>query len=86
MRSRLEQLTDVARTSSNHRELVLNWICVKSVISSGFVESVNSLVKVVVRKSYGLRTVKIAKLALFYSLGRLPEPGSPHSFWEGCHY
>jgi hypothetical protein len=31
-------------------------------------------VKLAIRKSFGCRTANVAKRALFYNLGRLPEP------------
>ena len=80
MRSRLEPLKKVARMLRNHRELILNWFEAKGTMSSGAVEGLNNKVKVVTRKSYGFRTLRVAKLALFHTLGHLPEPESGHRF------
>lgn len=80
MRSRLEPMKKVALTLRNHRELILNWFRAKGEISSGAVEGLNNKVKLVTRKSYGFRTIKVAKLALFHNLGRLPEPEYTHRF------
>lgn len=80
MRSRLEPMKKVARTLRNHRELILNWFRVKREISAGAVEGLNNKVKLVTRKSYGFRTLPVAKLALLHNLGRLPEPKSNHRF------
>ena len=33
------------------------------------------------RKSYGFRTFPVLKLALYHSLGKLPEPHSTHDFF-----
>ena len=80
MRSRLEPLKKVARMLRNHRELILNWFEAKGTMSSGAVEGLNNKVKVVTRKSYGFRTLRVAKLALFHTLGHLPEPEDGHRF------
>lgn len=86
MRSRLEPLKKVARSLSGHRELILNWFRAKGEIWVGAVEGLNNKVKLVTRKSYGIRTAKAAKLALFHNLGRLPEPESTHRFWRTPNY
>ena len=80
MRSRLEPLKKVARTLRNHRQLILNWFHARGEISAGAVEGLNNKVKLVTRKSYGFRTPRVAKLALFHNLGRLPEPELTHRF------
>jgi PadR family transcriptional regulator, regulatory protein PadR len=33
------------------------------------------------RKSYGFRTYRVLELALYHSLGKLPEPESTHDFF-----
>jgi len=33
------------------------------------------------RKSYGFRTFRVLELALYHSLGKLPEPESTHAFF-----
>ncbi len=48
--------------------------------STGVVESLNNKAKVTMRKSYGFRTYRVLKLALYHSLGKLPEPESTHDF------
>lgn len=80
MRSRLGPLKKLAQTLRNHRPLILNWFHAKGEISAGAVEGLNNKVKLVTRKSYGFRTAKVAKLALFHNLGRLPEPEFTHKF------
>ena len=80
MRSQLEPLKKVARMLRNHRELILNWFAARGTMSSGAVEGLNNKVKVVTRKSYGFRTLRVAKLALFHTLGHLPEPKDGHRF------
>jgi hypothetical protein len=43
--------------------------------SSGVVEGLNNKAKVTMRKSYGFRTFRVLELALYHSLGKLPEAG-----------
>ncbi len=51
------------------------------VLSSGVVEGLNNKAKVTMRKSYGFRTFRTLELALYHSLGKLPEPDSTHDFF-----
>jgi transposase len=44
------------------------------------VEGLNNKAKVTMRKSYGFRTFRVLELALYHSLGKLPEPESTHGF------
>jgi transposase len=80
MRSRIEPMKKVARTLRNHRQLILNWFKAKGTLSSGKVEGLNNKVKLTMRKSYGFRTQKTITLALYHSLGALPEPEFTHRF------
>jgi hypothetical protein len=50
-------------------------------ISSGVVEGLNNKAKVTMRRSYGFRTFRILELALYHSLGKLPEPELTHEFF-----
>ena len=49
----------------------------------GVVEGLNNKAKVTMRKSYGFRTFRCLELALYHSLGKLPEPESTHEFFWG---
>jgi len=80
MRSRLEPIKKVARMLRTHEPLILNWFRAKGEISSGAVEGLNNKIRVVTRRAYGLRTFRAMEIALYHSLGRLPEPESPHKF------
>ena len=71
----------VAKTLRSHRELILNYFRAKKQFSSGVVEGLNNKVKVTMRKSYGFRTFKITKLALYHVLAKLPEPQLAHRFY-----
>jgi Transposase len=57
----------------------LNWRH-KGEISAGAVEGLNNEIRVVTRRSYGFRTYEAMELALYHTLGRLPEPESAHRF------
>jgi transposase len=81
MRSRIEPLKKVARTLRSHRELILNYFRARKEFSSGVIEGLNNKAKVTMRKSYGFRTFEITELALYHSLGKLPEPKLTHRFF-----
>jgi transposase len=80
LRSRIEPMKKVARMLRNHEELLLNWFRAKGEISSGAVEGLNNKIRVVTRRSYGFRTYEAMEIALFHTLGRLPEPEFTHKF------
>ena len=80
MRSRLEPMKKVARMLRTHEELLLNWFRAKGEISAGTVEGLNNKIRVVTRRSYGFRTYEAMEIALYHTLGRLPEPESAHRF------
>ena len=74
LRSRIEPMRKVARMLRSHEELLLNWFKAKGGISSGAVEGLNNKIRVVTRRSYGFRTYEAMEIALYHTLGRLPEP------------
>jgi transposase len=79
-RSRIEPMRKVARMLRSHEELLLNWFKAKGEISSGAVEGLNNKIRVVTRRSYGFRAYEAMEIALYHTLGRLPEPESTHRF------
>jgi transposase len=81
MRSRIEPMKKIARSLREHRELILNYFRAQKLLSSGVVEGLNNKAKVTMRKSYGFRTFRTLELALYHSLGKLPEPESTHDFF-----
>jgi Transposase len=81
MRSRIEPMKKIARSLRQHRELILNYFRAQKLISSGVVAGLNNKAKVTMRKSYGFRTYRVLELALYHSLGELPEPVSTHDFF-----
>jgi transposase len=75
LRSRIEPMGKVARMLRSHEELLMNWFKAKGEISSGAVEGLNNKIRVVTRRSYGFRTYDAMEIALYHTLGKLPEPG-----------
>jgi transposase len=80
LRSRLPPLCKVAQTLRAHEALILNWFEWKKVFSSAAVEGLNNKARVVTRRSYGFRQFPVLKVALFHTLGKLPEPELTHRF------
>ena len=80
LRSRLEPMQKVAGMLRAHEHLILNWFRAKGEISAGAVEGLNNKIRVVTRRSYGLRTFEAMEIALYHNLGRLPEPEITHRF------
>jgi len=74
LRSRIQPMQKVARTLRAHEELILNWFRAKGEISAGAVEGLNNKIRVVTRRSYGFRTYDAMEIALYHTLGKLPEP------------
>ncbi len=80
MRSRLEPMKKVAKMLRRHRPLVLNWFRTGRSYSSGAVEGMNLKAKLAMRKAYGFRSYRSYELALYHSLGNLPEHSLAHRF------
>ena len=81
MRSRIEPMKKIARSLRAHRPLLMNYFMAKKQFSSGVVEGLNNKAKLTMRRSYGFRTFRILELALYHSLGKLPEPQLTHEFF-----
>jgi transposase len=81
MLSKIEPMKKVAKSLRRHKPLILNWFRAKGEISSAAVEGMNNKSKLTIRKAYGFRTFKAAEIALFHTLGKLPEPKFTHTFW-----
>lgn len=80
MRSRLEPIKKFVRSLRRHEPLILNWFRAKKAISSGVVEGLNRKVNLTTRKAYGFRSFEVLKIALFHTMGELPEPEITHRF------
>ena len=81
MRSRIEPMKKIARSLRQRRGLILNYLRAQKLLSSGVVEGLNNKAKVTMRKSYGFRTFHVLELALYHSLGNVPEPETTHDFF-----
>ena len=81
MRSKLTPMKKVAKTIRSHKALILNWFEAKDQISLGAVEGQNNKAKVVIRKSYGFRTVEVLQISLYHKLGKLPVPELAHKYF-----
>jgi transposase len=80
MRSKIEPMKKIARSLRAHRALILNWFRAKGTISAGTVEGLNNKAKLTTRKAYGFRTYEAIEIALYHSLGALPQPKFTHEF------
>jgi transposase len=80
LRSRIEPMMKVVYSLREHRDLILNWFRARGTISSGTVEGLNNKCKLTMRKAYGFRMYETIKIALFHTLGDLPEPEFTHEF------
>ena len=49
-------------------------------ISCGTVEGFNNKAKLTTRRAFGFRTFEAAEIALYHSLGALPQPEFTHKF------
>ena len=81
MRSRIEPMKSVARMLRRHEELILNWFRAKKEINNGITEGLNLNIKLAMRKARGFRSFRIAEIALYHQLGKLPEPLFEHRLW-----
>ena len=80
MRSKIEPMKDVVGSLREHRALLLNWFRARGKLSAGAVEGLNNKAKLTTRKAYGFRTYETIEIALYHTLGKLPEPTFTHEF------
>ena len=81
MRSRLEPMKKVAQMIRRHKNLILNWFAAQGMLSSGAVEGLNLKAKLTMRKAYGFKSIEHLQIALYHTLGDLPDPpNGPHRF------
>lgn len=80
MRSKIEPMKKVARSLQEHRDLILNWFRARGTVSAGTVEGLNNKAKLTTRKAYGYRVYETIEIALYHTLGDLPEPNFTHEF------
>lgn len=80
LRSRIAPMQKVVRMLRRHRPLLLNWFRAKGTLSTAVVEGFNNKARVTTRTAYGFRTYRAMEIALYHTLGALPEPDAPHRF------
>jgi transposase len=80
LRSRIKPMKKIARSLREHRDLILNWFRAHGTVSAGAVEGLNNKAKLTTRKAYGFRTYEAIEIALYHTLGDLPEPEFTHEF------
>jgi len=80
MRSRLAPMKKVAKMLRAHRDLLLNWFRARGRIALGAVEGFNNKAKLTTKRAYGFRSYDLLELALYHTLGDLPELEVTHRF------
>lgn len=80
MRSRLDPIKRVARSLRTHREPIVNGFRAKKRFNWGIVEGLNGLVKLRLKKAFGVRTFTAVEVALYHELGHLPHLKFTHRF------
>ena len=80
MRSRLKPIKRFVRSVRKHEPLILNWFRAKKAFSCGIVEGFNRNINLTIRKAYGFKSFEVLKIALFHTMGDLPEPEITHRF------
>jgi transposase len=80
MRSRIGPLKGFACSLRRHRPLLLNYFRARKRFSSAVVEGLNNKAKTTMKNAYGYRTFESLQVALYHTLGDLPEPDFTHRF------
>jgi transposase len=80
LQTNLDPMKKVANMLRNHKPLIMNWFKAKGLLSSGAVEGLNLKAKLTIRKAYGFKSPECLKVALYHTLGKLPEPICLHIF------
>ena len=81
LRSRLDPMKKIAKMLRRYKPEILNYFRARKQNSQDCVEGLNNKVKSVIKKSYGFSEFKTIDMALYQSLGDLPEPTFAHRFW-----
>ncbi len=80
-RSKLDPIKKFVKSVRKHEKLIINYFRARKRLSSGIVEGLNRNVNLATRKAYGYRTFDALQVALYHTLGDLPEPKSTHQFF-----
>lgn len=81
MRSRLDPIKKFVKSIRKHRPLIMNYFKAKKRISAGIVEGLNRKINLTTRKAFGFRTFEALEVALYHTMGELPEPETTHTFF-----
>lgn len=81
MHTDLEPLKKFVKTLRKHEDLLMNYFKAKKAYNSGVVEGLNRKINLTTRKAYGFKSLETLEIALFHTMGNLPEPKSTHRFW-----
>ena len=81
MRSKIDPMKKVAKRVRKHRSLILNWFRADGQFSSGIVEGFNNKAKLTMRKAYGFKSFHTIEMALYHTMGALPELKTTHRFF-----
>jgi len=73
-RSRIEPMKKFAKTLRNHEDLLFNWFKARNQFAAGATEGFNNKARITTRNAYGFRTYRCTEIALYHSLGKLPDP------------
>lgn len=80
MRSKLDPIKKFVKTVRRHQPLMMNWFKAKKAYSSGTVEGLNRRINLVTRRAYGYKSYEVLEIALYHTMGKLPEPKMTHRF------
>jgi len=80
MQSGIDPMKTVVWSLRQHRALLLNWFAARGEMSTAAVEGMNNKAKLTFRKAYGFRGYRCLEIALYHTLGKLPEPETTHRF------
>lgn len=81
MRSKLDPIKKFVKSIRKHQPLIMNYFKARKQFSSGIVEGMNRKINLTTRKAFGFRTFECLEIALFHTMGDLPEPKSTHEFF-----
>ena len=80
IKSDIDPMKKVAKMLEKHKELIANWFKSDEVLSSGVVEGLNLKAKLTMRKAFGYKSPEVLRIALYHTMGNLPEPEGTHRF------
>ena len=69
IRSRIEEIKDVAKTIKRHWDGILEFI--KSRISNGIAEGINSKIKMALKRAYGFKSFEYYRTIIYLIIGKL---------------